>query len=185
MHGLWLPRRWSVGTVAAVAWWLCAMSQPRAQSEADVAIRFFEAGGAYCVRVSPEGVSLSDETEWTVLLLTAMSNRGNIFRIRTVDPGATGLAGRRLSDVGAAITSVWRRESLREDFFKRFAAGIEGHALRARVVRITPPRLAEMDPGQRAEAYLKFADRGSKVDFTKTADLKAEEFLAFEAYLPD
>ena len=156
-----------------------------AQTDADVALRFFEAGGAYCFRVVPEGVALSEETEWTLAVLTSAANRSTSFRVRTVDPGRTRLKGDVLANVGMSITNVWRRESLRESFFERFATGIRGGILRARTVKIAPPQLAEMKPPERAELYLKFADRGSRVDFGKSADLNADGFLALESYLTD
>lgn len=156
-----------------------------AQSDADTAIMFFQGGGSYCFRVVPEGVSLSDETTWTFVVLTSVANTGNAFRARTIDPGETRLAGQALTDVGMAITNVWRREGLREEFFTGFAAGIASGGLRARLARISPPRLAEMKPRQRAELYLRFTDRGTKVDFRGTADLTPDGWLAFQSYLQD
>lgn len=156
-----------------------------AQSEVDSAIRFFLAGGAYGFRVAPEGVAMAEETEWTLMLLTSASNRRNEFKIRTLDPGTTGLRGDSLQLVGEMVTGLWRRESLRAEFFQRFAAAIGGGLLRARTVKVAPPRLAEMKPGDRAELYLRFADRGSRVDFGKGRDLTAEQFLEFESYTPD
>ena len=156
-----------------------------AQSQADIAMKFFLQGGAYCFRLAPEGVNLSDETEWTIMFLTGRSTTKNTFRIRSVDPGATGLSGRLLTDVGVVVTSVWRRDGIRAEFFDRFASGIAGKTLRARVVRMAPPALASMTTGQRAELYLKFADRGTKVAFDKAPDLTPAEFKAFAEYVPD
>jgi hypothetical protein len=90
-----------------------------------------------------------------------------------------------LTAAGETITSVWRRESLRAEFFERFGAAVRGGLLRARTVKVAPPQLAAMKPGDRAELYLQFADRGSKVDFAKGRDLSAAEFLALESYTPD
>jgi hypothetical protein len=62
-----------------------------AQTQADVALSFFRAGGAYCFRIAPLGVALSEETEWTVMVLTSASNHKTVFKIRELDPGPTGL----------------------------------------------------------------------------------------------
>lgn len=178
----------SLRTLATLVWVALLICSPRvslAQSDVDPAIRFFLAGGAYCFRVAPEGVAMSDETEWTILLLTSTANRKNEFRIRSLDPGSTGLNGRMLTAAGETITNIWRRESLRSEFFERYGAAISGKLLRARTVKVVPPRLAQMKPADRAELYLEFADRGSKVDFDKGRDLSAEEFLALETYTPD
>src|SRR3954469_19353589 len=83
-----------------------------AQNEADVAMQFFQQGGAYCFRLAPEGTNLSEETAWTVMMLTSASNRRNEFRIRSMDPGSTGLNGRGLTTVGLTITAIWRRDGL-------------------------------------------------------------------------
>ena len=178
----------SLRIFATAVWFTLLTLAPRpllAQSEVDPAIRFFLAGGAYCFRVAPEGVAMSEETEWTILLLTSTANRKSEFRIRSLDPGATGLSGRLLTAAGETITSIWRRESVRSEFFERYGAAISGKLLRARTVKVAPPKLAQMKPGDRAELYLEFADRGSKVDFGRGRDLSAEEFLALETYTPD
>lgn len=156
-----------------------------AQSEADVAVKFFGQGGAYCFRAAPEGVTLSDETEWTVLMLTGGSNAKNAFKIRTMDPGQTGVSGGSLRAIGMAITATWRRDGSREEFFDRFAKGIASKALRARVVKFAPKDLTPMKAGERAELYLKFADRGTRVSFDKVPDLTADEFLQYSGYFPD
>jgi hypothetical protein len=157
-----------------------------AQTQADVALSFFRAGGAYCFRIAPIGVALSDETEWTIMLLTSASNRKTAFKIRVLDPGATGLGGQRLKDAGMDVTGVWRSDRVREDFFARFAKGIAEHELRARVVRITPGNLAQLTSGRaRAELYLKFSERGSTVAFDKVQDLEAAELAQYSEYLPD
>ena len=174
-------------TIFGVCVALVALLPPwaSAQSDADAALRFLRAGGAYCFRVAPEGVALSEETEWTLMLLTGVSNRKNTFRIRTVDPGPTRLSGQALAEVGEAVTGVWRQDSIREEFMDRFAAGISGKTLRARVVKIAPSNLARMEPRERAERYLEFADRGSRVSFDKTPDLTADEFRRYATYFPD
>lgn len=165
---------------------LLLLSSPlAAQSDVDPAIRFFLAGGGYCFRVAPEGVSMSEETEWTMLLLTSSENRRNEFKIRTIDPGPTRLGGEALTAVGESVTSLWRRESLRREFFERFAAAIKGGLLRAKVVKVVPPRLAQLKPTDRAELYLDYADRGTRVDFSRGRDLTAEQFLEFESHNPD
>jgi hypothetical protein len=156
-----------------------------AQSDADLAMRFFLEGGAYCFRVAPEGVALSDETEWTVMLLTGAPNPGNSFKIRTVDPGRSNRSGSSLKNAAAAVTGVWRMDSVRAEFFDRFATGIDAKSLKARVVKIAPPGLGAMKPGERAEVYLKFADRGTRVSFDKAADLTAQEFRQYADYFPD
>ena len=148
-------------------------------------MRFFIAGGAYCFRVAPEAVALGDEAEWTMLVLAGRDNRQHVFRIRTVDPGQSGARGDDLRSIGLAVTSVWRMDGTRSEFFERFAEGIRGGTVRARVVRMAPKGLAAMTPRQRAEAYLKFSDKGEKVDFGKVADLTPDEFLAYQSYVPD
>jgi hypothetical protein len=156
-----------------------------AQTEVDIAMKFFGQGGAYCFRLAPEGTSLSDEQEWTVMVLTNQANRRKEFRIRSMDPGPTGLKGTALEQVGMAITEIWRRERLREDFFERFSAAIAGRTMRARIVKLVPPGLAAMPPRERAELYLKFGDRGSRVNFESATDLSADQFRGFQSYFPD
>ena len=173
---LWIAM--AVGLLAAVP--------VEAQTQADVALNFFRAGGAYCFRIAPIGVALSDETEWTIMLLTSASNRKTAFKIRELDAGATGLRGQRLKDAGQDVTGVWRSERVREDFFARFAKGIAEHELRAQVVHISPGNLAQLTSGRaRAELYLKFSERGSTVAFDKVEDLEAAELAQYSEYLPD
>ena len=174
--GLWL----------AIVAGLLANLPLKAQTSADVALNFFRSGGAYCFRIAPLGVALSEETEWTIMLLTSASNRKTTFKIRELDPGATGLRGQRLKDMGLDVTAVWRSDRVRQDFFTRFAEGIAAHDLRARVVRISPGNLAQLTSGPaRAELYLKFSERGSPVAFDKTPDLEAAELAQYSEYLPD
>lgn len=156
-----------------------------AQTDADVAMRFFAAGGAYCVRLAPEGVSLADETEWTIVVLTGTQNTQNVFRIRTADPGTSGARGADLTALGLAAARVWRMDRSRTEFLERFTAGLAAKQVRARMVRFAPPKLAEMTARQRADNYLAFADRGSKVSFSKVPDLSAEEFARFVTYVND
>ena len=165
---------------------LSAAVPAMAQTQADVALNFFRSGGAYCFRITPVGVALSEETEWTIMLLTSASNRKTAFKIRELDAGATMLRGQRLKDLGQVVTGVWRSDRIREDFFARFARGIAEHELRARVVRISPGNLARLPSGRaRAEMYLKFSERGSRVAFDDTEDLEAAEFAQYSEYLPD
>ena len=165
---------------------LLAAVSGAAQTQADVALNFFRAGGAYCFRIAPLGVALSEETEWTIMLLTSGSNHKTTFKIRELDAGATGLRGQRLKDVGQDVTGVWRSDRIREDFFARFASGIAEHELRARVVRISPGNLAQLTSGRaRAELYLKFSERGSIIAFDKAPDLEAVELAQYSEYLPD
>lgn len=174
-------------------WWLGLLAvalfvTPRpaaAQDEITVAMAFFGDGGAYCFRLAPEGTGLVEETEWTVMMLTGVGNKKNAFRIRGMDPGSKRIDARTLEDIGIAITGIWRRDRVRDEFFDRFAADIERGVMRARVVKLTPPGLAEMKPPQRAEFYLHFADTGTRVDFSRAEDLDVEEFLAFRTYFPD
>lgn len=156
-----------------------------AQNGADVGIRFFGDGGSYCFRLAPEGVSLSEEASWTVMMLTGTANTSNNCRIRSFDDGPMTIDRQSLNRIGLSVIEVWRRESLHEDFFERFAEGIKSRVLRARIVTLTPPRLATMSESDRAEEYLKFSDRGSRVDFERVPDLSPEQFLAFQNYLPD
>jgi hypothetical protein len=175
--------RWSC------AWWLLVAlgiaATLSAQNAVDSALSFYSHGGAYCFRIAPEGVGLSEEREWTIMLLTGGSNRRNTFRVRTVDPGDTGLSGTGLLTVGRLANDVWKFDGSRSDFFQRFAEGIRAGKLRARVVKAGPPNLADMSERERAEQYLKFADRGTRVSFDKAPDLTADEFLAFSDYVPD
>ena len=156
-----------------------------AQEDADAAMRFFADGGAYCFRLVPEGTNLSEETEWHVMVLTGTANRRNAFRIRTVEPGRLRLAGQALKDLGMSITGIWRRERIRDEFFEDFANGIRRGVTRARVATVAPPQLARMNRTQRAEFYLDFADKGSRIDFGHVADLTPEQFLAYQTYVPD
>jgi hypothetical protein len=170
----------------ATAVGLLAAAPVAAQTQADVALSFFRAGGAYCFRIAPLDVALSEETEWTIMLLTSASNHKTTFKIRELDAGATGLRGQRLRDMGQDVTGVWHSDRIREDFFARFAKGIAEHELRAGVVRISPGDLAQLTSGRaRAELYLKFSERGSTVAFDKTQDLEAAELAQYSEYLPD
>jgi hypothetical protein len=180
-----------IGQVRGTLWvvfvaGLLAAVPARAQTQADVALNFFRSGGAYCFRIAPLGVALSEETEWTIMVLTSASNHKTAFKIRELDPGPTGLRGQRLKDVGMDVTAVWRSDRIREDFFARFAKAIAEHELRARIVRISPANLAQLtSPRERAELYLKFSERGSTVAFDKTQDLEAAELAQYAEYLPD
>jgi len=156
-----------------------------AQADVDQALRFFRGGGAYCFRLVPEGVAASEETEWAIMVLTSGSRKDDEFRIRTVDPGKTGLKGQELKAAGTAVTNVWRLDSWREAFFERFSMGIEDGSLRARLVMMAPHGLAEAAPQARAERYLRFADRGLKVTFKGVPNLTAEEFRRYLSYFPD
>jgi len=164
---------------------VAACATAAAQSEVDVAMKFFAEGGAYCFRLAPEGTNLSAETEWTVMMLTGGANHKNAYRIRAMDQGTSKIRESALNEVGLTVAGVWRRDRTREEFFDRFAAAIGDRSTRARVVKLTPPRLAEMKAGERAELYLKFADKGTRVEFDKAHDLTADEFLAFRTHLPD
>ncbi len=152
----------------------------------DSALAFYSKGGTYCFRVAPSGTALSEETEWTVMMMTAASNHHNSFRIRSVDPGDTGLSGSGLLTAGRFANDVWKFDGTRTDFFERFAEGIRDKRLRARVVKIGPPALAQASTErERAELYLQFADKGSKVSFDKVPDLTPEQFLQFSEHIPD
>lgn len=157
-----------------------------AQTAVDSALAFYARGGAYCFRVAPLGTALSEETEWTVMVLTSVSNHRNAFRIRTVDPGDTGLRGPGLLAAGRLANDVWKFDGTRADFFDRFAQGIRDHKLRARIVKAGPPNLSAVaSERERAELYLTFADKGSRVSFDKVPDLTADQFLEFAEYFPD
>jgi hypothetical protein len=173
----------SIGLILLVT--LFAPVALRAQRGPDLAMRFFSAGGAYCFRLAPEGVALGDESEWTIMVLVGAKSRQTSFRIRTVDPGMSGVRGAELAAVESSVTSVWRMDGTRSEFFERYAAAIAGGAVRARVSKLTPPGLAGMTPRQRADLYLRFSDKGEKVDFGKEADLTAEEFTAYQTHVPD
>ncbi len=156
------------------------------QTKVDSALAFFRAGGAYCLRVTPPGVALSEEAEWTVMVLTSAANRKTVFKIRELDPGNTGLRGGRLRAMGEDVTDVWKLDRVRQDFFERFARGIADRELRASVVRISPGNLATLTSGPaRAELYLKFSGRGSRVAFGSANDLEAGQLAEYADYLPD
>jgi hypothetical protein len=175
----------SVRAFLVVGLLLGAVRPSPAQNAVDAALSFYSHGGAYCFRVAPEGASLSEQSEWTVMVLTSTANHRNSYKIRSVDPGETGLSGSGLMTAGRLANDVFKFEGTRGDFFERFADGIRDGKLRARVVKAGPLNLAELSERERAEQYLKFADRGTRVSFDKTHDLTAEEFLAFSEYLPD
>ncbi|MEQ1911382.1 MAG: hypothetical protein ABMA15_21370 [Vicinamibacterales bacterium] len=159
---------------------------PTGQNAVDIALSFYAKGGAYCFRLAPQGTSLSEETEWTVMLLTAASNHRNTFRIRSVEPGDTGLSGAGLTAAGRLANDVWKFDGTRTDFFQRFAEGIRDGKLRARIVKAGPPNLAQItSERERAELYLKFADKGTRVSFDKVVDLTSEQFQQYSEYIPD
>jgi hypothetical protein len=165
---------------------LVGVSQSSAQNAVDSALSFYAKGGAYCFRIVPFGTALSEETDWTVMLLTAASNHHNTFRIRSVDPGETGLSGHGLQTAGQLANDVWKFDGSRADFFERFAEGIRAGKLRARIVKVGPPNLAEISSErERAELYLKFADKGTRVSFDKAPDLTPEQFQQYSEYFPD
>jgi hypothetical protein len=165
---------------------LLAAAPAHAQNAVDAALAFYSKGGAYCFRIAPFGTALSEETEWTIMVLTSASNHHNTFRIRSVDPGDTGLSGARLLTAGRLANDVWKFDGSRHEFFERFADGIRNKTLRARVVKAGPPNLAEIaSERERAELYLKFADKGSRVSFDKVPDLTPEEFQHYVEYFPD
>ena len=157
-----------------------------AQNAVDMALSFYENGGAYCFRVAPFGEALSEQSEWTVMMLTSESNHRNTFRIRSVDPGLTGLSGKGLLKAGQFANDVWKFDGTRAAFFERFAEGIKARKLRARVVKAGPPNLPDItSERERAELYLKFADKGTKVSFDKVPDLTPEQFQGYAEYFPD
>ena len=129
---------------------------------------------------------MAQELEWTVMLLTSASNQKSVFKIRDVDAGGTGLRGAALAAAGMTVNSVWRFDGQRAEFFDKFAAGIDAGVLRARVVKAGPANLSQLKSERdRANVYLKFADRGSRVSFDKAPDLTAEQFRAYADYFPD
>lgn len=187
-------RTWPVQAFRAVALGACAWllvlvgaSAAMAQATAvDSALAFYGKGGAYCFRIAPPGTALAEESEWTVMVLTSASNHHNSFRIRSVDPGDTGLSGSGLITAGRLANDVWRFDGSRAEFFERFAQGIRDHELRARVVNAGPSNLAEIaSDRERADLYLKFADKGTRVSFERVPDLTADQFLAYSEYFPD
>jgi len=178
--------RFAVRTLGVSLLFLTLATVASAQNAVDVALSFYARGGAYCFRVAPLGTALSEETEWTVMLLTSTSNRRQSFRIRSVDPGETGLSKSGLMSAGRLANDVWKFDGTRADFFERFAQGIRDRKLRARVVKAGPPDLASIaSERERAEVYLKFADKGTKVSFDKVPNLTAEQFLAYSEHFPD
>lgn len=178
--------RFAVRALGVSLLFLTLATVASAQNAVDVALSFYAKGGAYCFRVAPLGTALSEETEWTVMLLTSTSNRRQSFRIRSVDPGETGLSKSGLMTAGRLANDVWKFDGTRADFFERFAQGIRDRKLRARVVKAGPPDLAAIvSERERAEVYLTFADKGTKVSFDKVPDLTAEQFLAYSEHFPD
>ncbi len=160
-----------------------ASAQPAA---VDSALAFYAKGGTYCFRIAPFGTALSEEREWTVMMLTAAWNHRNSHRIRSVDAGETGLGKSALLTAGRLANDVWKFDGTRADFFERFAEGIRNKRLRARVVKLGPAVMGEASSErERAELYLEFADKGSKVSFDKVPDLTPEQFLEFSEYFPD
>ena len=175
-----------LGLVPGVLFLLLTGSRVAAQSAVDAALSFYSHGGAYCFRVAPFGTALSEEREWTVMMLTSASNHHNSFRIRSVDPGETGLHGSGLMTAGRFANDVWKFDGTRAEFFERFADGIREGQLRARVVKAGPANLPQItSERERAELYLKFADKGSRVSFDKVPDLTADEFMQYAEYFPD
>ena len=166
---------------------LLLVSAPAAgQNAVDSALSFYANGGVYCFRITPFGTALAEETEWTVMMLTSSANHHNTFRIRSVDPGDTGLKGNGLQMAGRLANDVWKFDGSRSDFFQRFAEGIRAGKLRARVVKTGPSNLAQIgSERERAELYWKFADKGTKVSFEQVPDLTAEEFEHYSEYFPD
>jgi hypothetical protein len=163
-----------------------AGSPPFAQNQVDDVISFYSAGGSYCFRVAPAGVVMAQELEWTVMVLTGALNRKTSFKMRDVDPGATGLMGAALAAAGMMVNNVWRLDSDRAEFIEKFAAGIDAGGLRARVVKVGPANLSVLKSDrERADVYLKFSDRGSRISFDKVPDLTADQFSTYVDYFPD
>jgi len=94
----------AVGVMLTV---LFSSAPASAQSAVDTALSFYSKGGAYCFRVAPFGVALSEEREWTVMVLTSAANHHNTFRIRTVDAGGetTDSTATRRSQAASASVS--------------------------------------------------------------------------------
>lgn len=160
-----------------------ASAQPVA---VDSALSFYAKGGTYCFRIAPFGTALSEETEWTVMMLTAASNHHNSYRIRSVEAGDTGLSKSGLLAAGRFANDVWKFDGTRAEFFERFAEGIRNKRLRARVVKLDPEPLTRAgSERERAEVYLAFADKGTRVSFDKVPDLTPEQFLEYSEYFPD
>lgn len=176
-------RRFLAVAVATVS--VAAARTAGAEVETDLAMRFFRDGGAYCFRLAPEGTNLADESTWTMMVLTSAANKRSEFPIRTMDPGPLRFREQALKDLGMAVTGIWRRERVRDEFFERFAAAIDSGDVRARVVTLAPPRLEGMTRIQRADYYLDFADKGSRIDFRGGTDLSSSRFLEYQTWVPD
>ncbi len=173
-------------TLGALLIVLLGGASASAQSAVDIALSFYAKGGAYCFRVAPFGTALSEETEWTVMVLTAAANHRNTYRIRSVEGGETGLSGSGLLTAGRLANDVWKFDGSRAEFFQRFGDGIKAGTLRARVVKAGPANLPQIaSERERAELYLKYADKGTKVSFDRAADLTPEEFQQYAEYFPD
>jgi hypothetical protein len=147
------------------------------QSPVDTALRFYSEGGWFCFRIVPVGVAPSKQTQWTMMVLTSKSNRKNTFKIEVGHSSKTGFA---LAAPGIAVADqVWRSDSARAEFFRKFADGISAGSLRARVVQVGPTNLGQLSSDtERAELYKRFAETGPNISFEQVPDLKAEEFMA-------
>lgn len=167
---------------------LAFVASPHAAGDSlvDAALRFFNDGGAYCFRLAPQGVAMAEEPAWTIMVLTSATTRKKTFKLRELDAGRSGHRGEMLKAFGEVVTGVWRADRDRAQFFERFGAGITAGRLRARVVRIQPENLASLTTDrERAELYLKFSDRGSRVSFDGAPDLTAADLSAYAEYFPD
>lgn len=170
----------------AAVWFVLAAVPASAQNAVDFALSFYAKGGAYCFRVAPFGTALSEEPAWTIMVLTSASNHHNSYRIRSVEPGETGLSGSGLQTAGRFANDVWKFDGTRADFFERFSEGIRTGKLRARIVKVAPPALAQAaSERERAELYLKFADKGTRVSFDKVPDLTVAQFQQYADHFPD
>src|SRR5689334_7213974 len=117
-------RQTAVGALLPVLVCVLLAARPgRAQSAVDTALSFYSHGGAYCFRIAPFGTALSGEPDWTIMVLTSATNHRNTFRIRSVDPGATGLQGAGLMSAGRFANDVWKFDGTSQEFFERFAEG--------------------------------------------------------------
>jgi hypothetical protein len=174
------------GEAACLLFLATTLSTLSAQGSVQRTLDFYSGGGSYCFRVVPAEVPLSSEDEWTVMVLTSASNAKTSFKIRAVDAGKSGISGSDLTTMGMTVNGVWRSDRDRAEFFEKFAEGIRAGTLRAKVVQIRPKELNRLKSDrERADVYLKFADRGSSVAFDKAPDLTAEEFGRYAEYYPD
>jgi len=122
----------------------------------------------------------------TGMVLTGKTNPNTRFTLRELRPGRARTSPSALKTLGDVVTGLWRLDRDRDEFFKRFAEGIDRGVLRAKVVLTGPANLASLKSDrERADVYLKAAEKGMTISFDKVPDLGATEFMRYAEYFPD